>query len=284
MSERVTKPFSFKILNLKLIIEGETTEAKYQELIERWLRNSQKIYTSKDIFGKIKSFEKLEFNEGVCYAGTIVKAKESDQTYEFDDENNPILIENNENHFTNPILGEFIFVPKAHRFAFIEGRRIDIKWFKAFVNNSIQPILVNDESIELSIKTSEEFIEDYIRNRPIRKIKIQMSYSNSDSFDEIAMAAMEQNMRDTHTRKLTVVAESDKNGDIDVIDNDILNPMAGIALDNGTISVWDRENRTSIPSITTKAVPESFSIESSEYAIKKDIFKKIIDIFRSPTN
>lgn len=281
MSDRKTEPFNFKVLNLKLIIKGETSTEKYSKLIEKWLNNSSKVKTGKDVFGKIKTFEKSIFESGLCYSGTIIRAKESEQTYEFDKDNNPIVVENNENHFTNPTTATFIFIPEAHRFALIENKGVNIEWFKSFIEKSFKPILEKDESIELSIKVGVDFIEEYIKNRPIRKIKIQMSYSNSDSFNSIAMKALEKNMRDTHTGKLIVTAESDKKGDIDVLENNILNPMAGLALDNGNIEVWDQENRTQKPSITTKSIPETYNIESTKYALVKDIYNKMINIFRS---
>ncbi|MBR8534441.1 DUF4747 family protein [Carboxylicivirga sediminis] len=270
---------SFKVLNIKLISVRETSAEVYSELIERMFAKGRMVNLGKYV-GIMDSFAKREQVDDVFYFGNVVKAKKAEESYKKDEDDVLVPVVTEEQHYNDPQWAKFIFVPKAHRFAFIETEKVDINWFKKFVRKSFDGLLSDNEKIELSVKTSETFVTDFLQGQSLRKVKIRMSVSNSDSFNSPLMQAIEANMKATHTQQYDITAISDKKDSINLMENDILNPLAGIALDNGEISAWDQENHTPKPTVTTKESPQVYEIQTTNSNFIKDIYLKILSIFR----
>ncbi|MCT4587305.1 MAG: DUF4747 family protein [Carboxylicivirga sp.] len=280
MDEQNYSPtYQFKVLNLKLVTVRPTSGEVYGDLIEKVFKKGSLVSMGKNV-GFLNEFNIGKLTDGKYYYGMVTKAKKADPNYELNDDKELVPIEHEGQYFTDPHSAFFVFAPEAHRFAFIETEKVKMQWFKSFINKSFKKVLDEKEKIDLIIKTTDTFIEEYLKSGDIRKIKIKLSYSNADSFNNAAMKAMEKNWKETHLREVTLTGVSDKQGNIDLMNNDLLNPMAGLAINNGEISAWDEENTSSEPTYTTRTVNEVYDVQSSEKSWMLDIFKKLMNTFR----
>ncbi|PTN09842.1 DUF4747 family protein [Mangrovibacterium marinum] len=282
-NQNSTQIFQFKVLNVKLVSRKETSSNIYHDLMQSVFDNDIKINFKKHV-GFINDFTAVSSPEGNYFYGRVTKAEIAGDNYELKKDNTLEVVEHEGQYYTNPVQAYFIFVPQAHRFAFLENEKIKIAWFKSFIVKSFQNVIGEDEKIDAIIKTTDTFVEDYLKTGDIRKIRIKLSYSNSDSFNNPAMKAMEENFKNTHLREVTLTGVSDKKGNIDLMNNEILNPLAGLAIDNGEISAWSQDNTSSQPTITTKDVQAVYDIKVTDKTWMFDIFNKMIDLFRPQSN
>lgn len=281
------KSFSIQIINIKLMSNNRRGDEAYKEIVSQI--KSQKIHIP--VYGENQhmilrtQFSTLvrvgEQNIEVLY-GKISK-------YVIIDGDDWINLSNMEvenvdlpaNLFPNLKETSYFFIPRAHRFAFVKDQGISANYVHKFLSNAVNMVIETDEQSEVIIEQSEDIFERIINAESIKKLLINISYSNADTGDE-AYEFMDSQIRESEMRKLKLEATPNQNGDIKT-SSLLIKGALKVAQSNGYAQATIVENNTRIK-IDTKTHPRIIHTKCEETSLLGYVVNQIMNIFRPHGN
>ena len=281
------KNFSIQIINIKLMSNNRQGDEAYKEIVSQI--KSQKIHIP--VYGENQhmilrtQFSTLvrvgEQNIEVLY-GKISK-------YVIIDGDDWINLSNMEvenvdlpaNLFPNLKETSYFFIPCAHRFAFVKDQGISANYVHKFLSNAVNMVIETDEQSEVIIEQSEDIFERIINAESIKKLLINISYSNADTGDE-AYEFMDSQIRESEMRKLKLEATPNQNGDIKT-SSLLIKGALKVAQSNGYAQATIVENNTRIK-IDTKTHPRIIHTKCEETSLLGYVVNQIMNIFRPHGN
>lgn len=281
------KSFNIQIINIKLMSNNRRGDEAYKEIVSQI--KSQKIHTP--VYGENQhmilrtQFSTLvrvgEQNIEVLY-GKISK-------YVIIDGDDWINLSNMEvenvdlpaNLFPSLKETSYFFIPRAHRFAFVKDQGISANYVHKFLSNAVNMVIETDEQSEVIIEQSEDIFERIINAESIKKLLINISYSNADTGDE-AYEFMDSQIRESEMRKLKLEATPNQNGDIKT-SSLLIKGALKVAQSNGYAQATIVENNTRIK-IDTKTHPRIIHTKCEETSLLGYVVNQIMNIFRPHGN
>lgn len=281
------KSFNIQIINIKLMSNNRRGDEAYKEIVSQI--KSQKIHTP--VYGENQhmilrtQFSTLvrvgEQNIEVLY-GKISK-------YVIIDGDDWINLSNMEvenvdlpaNLFPSLKETSYFFIPRAHRFAFVKDQGISANYVHKFLSNAVNMVIETDEQSEVIIEQSEDIFERIINAESIKKLLINISYSNADTGDE-AYEFMDSQIRESEMRKLKLEATPNQNGDIKT-SSLLIKGALKVAQSNGYAQATIVENNTRIK-INTKTHPRIIHTKCEETSLLGYVVNQIMNIFRPHGN
>lgn len=281
------KNFSIQIINIKLMSNNRQGDEAYKEIVSQI--KSQKIHIP--VYGENQhmilrtQFSTLvrvgEQNIEVLY-GKISK-------YVIIDGDDWINLSNMEvenvdlpaNLFPNLKETSYFFIPCAHRFAFVKDQGISANYVHKFLSNAVNMVIETDEQSEVIIEQSEDIFERIINAESIKKLLINISYSNADTGDE-AYEFMDSQIRESEMRRLKLEATPNQNGDIKT-SSLLIKGALKVAQSNGYAQATIVENNTRIK-IDTKTHPRIIHTKCEEVSLLGYVVNQIMNIFRPHGN
>lgn len=281
------KSFSIQIINIKLMSNNRRGDEAYKEIVSQI--KSQKIHIP--VYGENQhmilrtQFSTLvrvgEQNIEVLY-GKISK-------YVIIDGDDWINLSNMEvenvdlpaNLFPSLKETSYFFIPRAHRFAFVKDQGISANYVHKFLSNAVNMVIETDEQSEVIIEQSEDIFERIINAESIKKLLINISYSNADTGDE-AYEFMDSQIRESEMRKLKLEATPNQNGDIKT-SSLLIKGALKVAQSNGYAQATIVENNIRIK-IDTKTHPRIIHTKCEETSLLGYVVNQIMNIFRPHGN
>lgn len=281
------KSFCIQIINVKLMSNNRRGDEAYKEIVSQ-IKN-QKIHIP--VYGENQhmilrtQFSTLvrvgEQNIEVLY-GKISK-------YVIIDGDDWINLSNMEvenvdlpaNIFPNLKETSYFFIPCAHRFAFVKDQGISANSVHKFLSNAVNMVIGADEQSEVIIEQSEDIFERIINAESIKKLLINISYSNADTGDE-AYEFMDNQIRESEMRRLKLEATPNQNGDIKT-SSLLIKGALKVAQSNGYAQATIMENNTRIK-IDTKTHPRIIHTKCEEVSLLGYVVNQIMNIFRPHGN
>ena len=175
----------------------------------------------------------------------------------------------------------YFFIPRAHRFAFVKDQGISANYVHKFLSNAVNMVIETDEQSEVIIEQSEDIFERIINAESIKKLLINISYSNADTGDE-AYEFMDSQIRESEMRKLKLEATPNQNGDIKT-SSLLIKGALKVAQSNGYAQATIVENNTRIK-IDTKTHPRIIHTKCEETSLLGYVVNQIMNIFRPHGN
>lgn len=185
------------------------------------------------------------------------------------------------NLFPNLKESDYFFIPRAHRFAIVCSQGISANNVHKFLSNAVNQVIGTDEQSEVIIEQSEDIFERIINAESIKKLLIDISYSNADTGDE-AYEFMDRQIRESEMRRLKLEATPNQNGDIKTTSL-LVKGALKVAQSNGHVQATIVENNTRIK-IDTKTHPRIFHIKCEEMSLMGYVVNQIMNIFRPHGN
>ena len=185
------------------------------------------------------------------------------------------------NIFPNLKETSYFFIPCAHRFAFVKDQGISANSVHKFLSNAVNMVIGADEQSEVIIEQSEDIFERIINAESIKKLLINISYSNADTGDE-AYEFMDNQIRESEMRRLKLEATPNQNGDIKT-SSLLIKGALKVAQSNGYAQATIMENNTRIK-IDTKTHPRIIHTKCEEVSLLGYVVNQIMNIFRPHGN
>lgn len=219
---------------------------------------------NKIVYGKLARFTKLDSDEWINLSNL---------------EKSQYVLP--ENMFPNLKETDYIFIPQAHRFCIRkEANTVSVFQVEEFLQNSLDKCRNSTEQVEVFIEQSVETIEKILNAESIRRIELEISYTNNDIGD-VASEYVDDILKEMNAGKIKMTVSPDQNNNLSMA-NQFLRGAVELAKSNGVVIANIVNSNHKIEKIITKEHPEAFPIQASSIdRLNEAVFKKIMSIFRS---
>lgn len=288
MEERKIKELNYKVqmINVKLMSDDRSGDAAYTDIIKKI--NQKKV--SIPIRGDRHMILRTQFENVVEVNGKNWNVLYgSISTYTVIDGKDWINLENMEvesvdlprNTFPNLKESDFFFVPGAHRFAFVVKSGFNANAVEKFLKDAISQVVDEGEDFSVTKEQDESDFEQIFQADIVKKLEIDVSYSNQDTGNE-AMEFMDEQIKAAHMKRMKIEGTPDNTGNIDV-NVKILKGAIGLAQHYGKVTASIIKNGVS-SKIVTDWHPKTVAIKCKETLLRKNIVTQVVNLFRNGGN
>jgi hypothetical protein len=187
--------------------------------------------------------------------------------------------------FPDAKITDYVFIPKAHRFCYRTSADFNISPYaiRKFLEKALDKACRPDEFVQVDVESSKESIEAILSAREIKKLMIDINYSNVDIGSDLKKF-VEEDIKASNTSRFQVVATQKPDVSIDVEQSTILSGALQSAISDGEAEavIIDENNRTK--RIKTSQFPRKESIYGVKSRFNQLVFEKIMRIFRNNGN
>lgn len=288
MEERKIKELNYKVqmINVKLMSRERSGDAAYIDIIQKINQNKISIPIRGDRHMILRTLyenvvEVNGKNWDVLY-GSV-------STYTVIDGKDWINLESMEvqsvdlpkNTFPNLKESDFFFVPSAHRLAFVVKSGFSANSVEKFLNEAIAQVVYEGEDFLVAKEQDESDFEQIFMADVVKKLEIDVSYSNQDAGDE-AMEFMDSQIKAAHIKRMKIEGTPDNTGNIDV-NVKILRGAIGLAQHYGKVTASIIKNGVT-SKIITDLHPKTIALKCRETLLRKNIVTHIVNLFRNNGN
>lgn len=278
----------FYIINIKLrksLSNKDPRPSDYTNLIERLFQkkihaqsSSQKHCILKNLFYEKGTEDKILYLSGIMAQFTYIENERwfDLATLDLDEE-----FKIPETLFPDAKFTEWVFVPDAHRFAFRVDYKANLNPYPiaTFLKNAIEEILEDDEYIEVTPETDKITIEKILNAPIVKKLSIQVTYSNFDIGDDIQQF-VDDDFRESNLKDVKIVATQKKDTSIDIEKSKILKGALQSAASNGEAEATIIDENNKIEKIRTQDYPLKARVHGTLSRFNDLVFDKIMSLFR----
>lgn len=274
--------FNFQVANIKLLSNNRSGDIAYADIISKI--KSRKI--SIPVRGDTHMIFRTQFADRIRIEGRDVEIMYGKiSTYTVIDGNDWINLNNMEvetvdlpaNSFPNLKETDYIFIPSAHRLAIVDNRTFSINTAKKFLIGAVGAVIERDEQFEVNIEQSEDIFERIVNAESVKKLLIDISYSNADTGDD-TYEFMDTLIRDSEMKRLKMEATPNHTGNINA-NSRLVSGALKVAQSNGYAKATITEAGKKIK-IDTNEHPRIIQVQCEESNLFANITNRVIDIFR----
>lgn len=182
--------------------------------------------------------------------------------------------------FPDKKLTEFIFIPSLHRFAYVFSPEFDANPYtiKRFMEFALDELLPKNRLIDVDVESDISTLERIISATVLKKIIIDVNYSNSDTTNKYQQL-FDEDMKSGNVGKSHIEATQKKGETIQLTQSKFLYGAALSSLSNGdtVATIVDENGRTR--KIETKSFPRKERIQGTAARLYDLMFDKIISLF-----
>jgi len=272
------------VLNIKLRSNNRKGASAYEEIFTNLynLRLAPKVRGGSSIILRTQFKEAVE-NRGNIYYGKISRFTRLEGKEWFDYVNMEVV--NHEipaNLFPNLKETEYFFIPKAHRFCILDKTgTISLSNAEDYLKKALPDVIESDEEIEITVEQDINSFEEILSANQIKKLVINISYSNNDTNDELT-ALVDQELRALHVGNLNATITPDHNGQLSLEDSPFIKGALGVAESDGTVEATIVDQEGVQKKVNTRNYPRKIFVDvrGGEDAVNQSVFSKIMSIFR----
>lgn len=215
------------------------------------------------IYGKLARFTKLDSDEWIN-----LDSLEKSQ-YELP-----------ANLFPNLKETDYVFVPQAHRFCIRKiSNGMSVYQVEEFLKDSLAKCRTSTEQVEVHVEQSISSIEKILNAQAVRRIDLEISYTDNDIGDE-ASSYVDEILKEMNANKMKMTVSPDQTNTLS-IENKFLRGAVELAKSNGTVIASIINNESKNERVITKEHPEEIPIHAdNEEKFNSAVFQKIMSIFR----
>lgn len=289
MEEKKIRDLNYKVqmVNIKLMSDKRSGDAAYIDIMQKIARNK----VTAAVYGQRHMILRTQFKDVVQVNGRewdVIYGSLSTFTV-FDNNEDWINLESlsvenvdlPSNLFPELKETEYFFIPSAHRFAFVWRSGFSINKVEKFLNAAIPKVIEEDEEYLVNKEQEDAEFEQIFQADEVKKLIIDISYSNQDIEDE-AFNFMSSQLDEGHLKKLRMEGTPDNTGNINV-GVKILKGALGLAKHYGkaTASVVKNGVRSDI---ITDWHPKTIAFKCKETLLRKKVVAEIVNLFRKQEN
>jgi len=252
----------------------------YSELIKKLFKKNIAINTRSEKWMQLRTQFSHE-NDKVLY-GKIIYYTKLDNNDWFNSNKKEIeKIELDKNLHPNAKEIEYFFIPEAHRFCFInKSNGIAISQVEIFLKDALPKLIGDDKQVIVTQELTYDVIEKIINSPSLTRLEVGVSYSNNDLTDDFE-ALFDDDMRDSEIQHFNMTAKSFSTNTIKIGISKILKAALKLSQSNGYAKATIKNDEGKNENIATTEYPRKESVSSTEGNEHKDVFLKIIRLFRN---
>ncbi len=223
---------TIRIFNVKILPKDEEL---YFDVFQKIFDKEIAINTRSDKYMEIHSLSVLEDRSAIAGELIYYTRLNNDDWYNKRTKNVE-TVQVNPDLNPNAKIGEFYFIPSAHRFCFVlRSGGISPSQVKVFIDRALRGIYP-DKEVVVEEETSQDFMEKIMQAKSIQKIHVSITYTNDDLTSDFA-ALWDNDLKESNVGKMDIEAKaSDKKG-IDLSENKLIKGALELSASNGYAEV-----------------------------------------------
>ncbi|GAB3990437.1 hypothetical protein GCM10028807_17600 [Spirosoma daeguense] len=270
-------PFTYLLLNIKLISNRRKGESAYREIFRdifsgtitehigrgkrAFLRTMfPEVVDGKEFYyGKITRFTDLENN---VWVSTVTRED--------------ITMNLEKGLYPNKQETEYVFIPQAHRLALKLSSDFTAKNAQDFFVKAINKVVSSDEDYSVIIQQSKDIFEEIYKADKVEKLLINVSYTNADEIGDDAADWLDSQLKQSNISEANLAFESGKDETLN-LETKLIKGGLKLAVENGEVEARVKDRRGKTRRIVTKEHPEkNKAIATAENSLENVIFKEVI--------
>lgn len=289
MEERIIRDLNYKVqmVNVKLMSDKRSGDAAYIDIMQKIARNK----VTAAVYGQKHMIFRTQFKDVVQVNGRewdVVYGSLSTFTV-FDNNEDWINLQNLSvenvdlptNLFPELKETEYFFIPGAHRFAFVWRSGFSIGKVEKFLDAAIKKVIEEGEDCLVNKEQEESEFEQIFQADEVKKLVVDISYSNQDIEDE-SFDFMSSQLQEGRMKRLKMEGTPDNSGNINV-GVKILKGALGLAKHYGKAQAKIIKNGVS-SDINTDWHPKTIAFKCKETLLRKNVVTEVVNLFRKPQN
>jgi len=187
--------------------------------------------------------------------------------------------------FPDAVITEYIFSPVAHRFAYRTSSEIRITPYsvKKFLDAALNEVCNEDEIVHVDVESDKISIETILSARELRKLVIDINYSNLDTGDDLKKF-VEEDIKASNTDRVKIEASQKPDVSIDVKKSKILTGALEASVSNGEAEATIVDDNNRVQKIKTSDFPRKEFVHGTLSRFNDLVAEKIMRIFRPNGN
>lgn len=285
---QMNKKFKFQIVNIKLQTnkQGLEKEEAYLNLIRKM--KTKKIHSSVaenihmliyNVYERSTQISETKYQygrlgKGIYFDNELIKSLNIEESR---DE----VQRSNKNQILEPKIAEYIFIPRVHKFIFINTSGISINNIHKFLKESLPIVADKEDIVEVEIIKDPRITDEILNAFEIHSLDYTISYTNDDPTKSVEKL-LDNRLKKIYAGKMTVQIEADNRGHLNMEEPDeLIEGGIKLAEQNGQINqaiITKKQGRKKIK-VSNKENPRYFEVEATEDNYKEAIIGKVINLY-----
>jgi len=178
--------------------------------------------------------------------------------------------------FPDAVETDFVFDPDNHKFSFITKSSIAISPYplKVFWEEALDAVKNESEHIHVDVVTGKDFNERLASSRAIRRLEIDINYSNS-GIGSITKAVVDNDLKKTNAKNANITMVAKKNESLNIEDSDIVKGALELSEEDGEARAKIVDQSGNLVDISTRQFPKKDFFDSNDIHLFENLFDKI---------
>lgn len=187
--------------------------------------------------------------------------------------------------FPDAVETDFVFDPETHKFSFITKSSIAISPYplKTFWQEAVDAVKNEHEHVHVDVVTGKDFTDKLENSRAIRRLEIDLNYSNS-GIGSISKALVDEDLKKTNAKNATIIMVAKRNESLNVSDSEIVKGALELSEEDGEARAKIIDSSGNLVDISTKQFPKKEFFESNNIHLFDNLFQKIRNIWPIRSN
>ncbi|AYL97359.1 DUF4747 family protein [Mucilaginibacter celer] len=182
--------------------------------------------------------------------------------------------------FPDAVETDFVFDPDNHKFSFITKSSIAISPYplRLFWEEALIAVKDDDEFIHVDVITGLDFKEKLTNSRSVRRLEIDLNYSNS-GIGTLSKKIIDEDLKKTNAKNATIIMVAKKDEGLDIANSSIIKGALELSEEDGEAKAKIIDSSGNLVDISTKQFPKKEFFYSNAIHLVDNLFEKIRNIW-----
>jgi hypothetical protein len=171
---------------------------------------------------------------------------------------------------------DFIFDPYSHKFSYIKKSSVSISPYplRMFWEEALNSVKEESEFIHVDVITGNDFQNLLAGSRQIRRLEIDLNYSNS-GIGSITKGIIDEDFKSLNPKSVSIAFVAKPNEGLKIEDSDIVQGALELAQEDGDAKAKIVDINGNLIDISTRSFPEKAFFESNSIFLWDNFISKI---------
>lgn len=187
--------------------------------------------------------------------------------------------------FPDAAEADFVFDPKNHKFSYIKKSNVSISPYplRNFWEEALNAVKNENEFIHVDVVTSKNFTKQLSESLQIRRLEIDLNYSNS-GIGSITKELLDEDLKGMNPKSATIVVVAKPNESLHIDNSNIILGALELAEEDGDAKAKVIDQNGNLVEISTKNFPEKSFFDSNAILLWDNFIDKIRQIWPLKNN
>lgn len=182
--------------------------------------------------------------------------------------------------FPDAAEADFIFDPSTHKFSYIKKSSVSISPYpiRNFWEEALNAVKNEGEFIHVDVVTSKDFTAKLLEAKQVRRLEIDLNYSNS-GIGSISKEAIDEDLKGMNSKSASIVVVAKTNESLIIDKSEIIKGALELAQEDGDATAKIVDQGGNIIDISTRNFPEKHFFNSNAILLWDNFIEKIREIW-----